>query len=199
MKRTTIITFFCAVFFALIFIQLNCSNSPEHKTMTKDEQIVRGKYLVNVGACNKCHSPKVKTAKGMVPDTTRLLSGCPADEPMVNVDPRLLSNDQLDFVTRDFTEWFGPWGVSFTANLTPDQATGLGDWTPEIFVKAIRTGKHMGIGRPILDPMTWKFVAKLNDEDLNAIFAYLQSLPPIHNQVPDPIPPDKIAEVFKKK
>jgi hypothetical protein len=198
MKKNLFLMSFAICFLALIFIQLNCSQKPEQKTLTKDELIARGKYLVNLGACNKCHSPKVITAMGSVPDTSRLLSGHPASDPPVKIDPGLLKNEQLIFVTRDYTEWIGPWGVSFTANLTPDNETGLGTWTEDLFIKAIRSGKHMGIGRPILEPMTWKFLAKLKDEDLKSIFAYLQSLPAIHNQVPDPVPPDKMAFFVKK-
>ena len=53
------------------------------------------------------------------------------------------------------TAWAGPWGVSFTANLTPDKETGLGDWTEEMFIKTMRTGLHQGKGRPILPPMPY--------------------------------------------
>ena len=76
------------------------------------------------------------------------------------------------------TAWAGPWGVSFTANLTPDKETGLGDWTEEMFIKTMRTGRHQGKGRPILPPMPYQIVGTLTDEDLKAVFAYLQSLPP---------------------
>ena len=71
----------------------------------------------------------------------------------------------------------GPWGVSFTANLTPDKETGLGNWTEEMFITTMRTGRHQGKGRPILPPMPYQFIATLNDEDLKAVFAYLQSIP----------------------
>jgi hypothetical protein len=87
-----------------------------------------------------------------------------------------------------FTAWAGPWGISFTANLTPD-STGLGNWTPEMFIAAIRTGKHAGVGRPILPPMPWPQYRNFTDEDLRAIFAYLHSLKPVHNVVPQPVPP----------
>jgi hypothetical protein len=90
--------------------------------------------------------------------------------------------------------WFGPWGVSFSANLTPDKATGLGSWTEEMFMKAIRTGKHQGEGRPILPPMPWQDLRQMTDEDLKAVFAFLQSIPPIVNAVPDPIPPEKLPK-----
>ena len=83
----------------------------------------------------------------------------------------------------------GPWGVSFSANLTPDEETGIGDWTEEEFIGAVRTGTHRGIGRPILPPMPWFNLAMATDEDLQAIFAYLQSIPAVANQVPDAIEP----------
>jgi hypothetical protein len=87
------------------------------------------------------------------------------------------------------TSFVGPWGVSFTANLTPDKETGLGNWTEEMFMMALRTGRHEGKGRPILPPMPFQYVASLTDDDLKAVFAYLQSLPPVRNRVPAPIDP----------
>jgi hypothetical protein len=83
----------------------------------------------------------------------------------------------------------GPWGTSFAANLTPDKASGLGGWTVDQFIKTMRTGKHLGVGRPILPPMPWFDVAVLRDADLKALFAYLRSVKPISNAVPAPLPP----------
>jgi hypothetical protein len=87
------------------------------------------------------------------------------------------------------TAWAGPWGVSFTANLTQDPETGLGTWTEETFVQALKTGKHMGLGRPILPPMPWPMYGQLDEADLRAIFAYLKTVPPIKNRVPEPLSP----------
>jgi hypothetical protein len=87
------------------------------------------------------------------------------------------------------TAWAGPWGVSYTANLTPDRNTGIGIWTEDMFIKSMRNGKHMGTSRTILPPMPWPWYAKMRDEELKAIFAYLKSIPPIQNHVPDPLPP----------
>ena len=89
------------------------------------------------------------------------------------------------------TAWSGPWGVSFTANLTPDTLTGLrsGVWTEALFIKALRTGKHMGTARDILPPMPWQFIGELSDDNLKAIWAYLGTIPAITNHVPDPIDP----------
>jgi hypothetical protein len=54
-------------------------------------------------------------------------------------------------------------------------------------VRAIRTGRHWGQSRPILPPMPWQVYSQMTDEDLRAIFAYLRTVPPIRNQVPDPV------------
>ena len=93
----------------------------------------------------------------------------------------------------------GPWGISYPANLTPDKETGTGNWTAERFIKILRTGKHLGEGRPILPPMPWENYAKLKDQDLKDIFAYLQSLKAISNKVPDPTTPDEFAKMMTKK
>lgn len=87
------------------------------------------------------------------------------------------------------TAFSGPWGVSFTANLTPDPDTGLGRWSAENFIGALRTGRHLGVGRPIMPPMPWPNYAQMTDDDLKALFAFLQSIPAIRNRVPDWIPP----------
>ncbi len=151
--------------------------------------IDHGRYLVVIGGCDDCHSPKVYTEQGPIPDTTRLLSGHPADEALPAVPDDLLSPDKWVVATNShFTAWVGPWGVSFAANLTPD-ASGLEPWTKEMFIQAMRTGKHMGQGRPILPPMPWPNFAQMTDEDLGHVYDYLRSLKPVRNAVPQPIPP----------
>ena len=87
------------------------------------------------------------------------------------------------------TAWAGPWGVSFTTNLTPDRATGIGAWSEQNFVDAIRNGKKSGSGRDLLPPMPWRMYAQLTDDDLKAIYAYLMTIPAISNRVPNAIPP----------
>jgi hypothetical protein len=186
------------VFAVMILIQAGCSNSQEKKVLTKEEQMQRGKYLVDIGGCNHCHSPKVMTEMGPVPDTTRLLSGNPQDQPVVNVDPAMLNSKMWIHTNMNLTAWIGPWGLSYAANLTPDPETGLGNWTEDLFIKALRNGKHMGVGRPILPPMPWQDIGKLTDEDLKAVFTYLHSIPAINNKVPDPVPPDMISSLMKK-
>jgi hypothetical protein len=90
----------------------------------------------------------------------------------------------------DLTAAAGPWGVSFAANLTPD-ATGLGNWTLDNFVKALKHGKYKGIdaARDLLPPMPWQNFATMSDEDLEAMFEYLKTIRPVNNLVPAAIVP----------
>lgn len=198
MKKQFIFASLIFSFFVMIFLQFNCSSNEGKKPMTEAEMVAHGKYLVNLGGCNDCHSPKIFTRMGPMPDTTRLLSGHPADSKLNKIDTTVTDSKWV-YTSMDNTTWVGPWGVSFTANLTPDGPTGTGNWTADIFIKAMRTGKHMGFGRNLLPPMPWQGIGQLKDDDLKAIFAYLHSLPPIKNQVPDPIPPNMIAQVVNMK
>jgi hypothetical protein len=155
-------------------------------------EFARGKYLVEYGGCGDCHTPKVMTAKGPVPDSTRMLSGHPATAPVPPIPAGVLGPAPTQWgalTNSDLTAWAGPWGVSFAANLTPDKVTGLGNWTADLFIKTMRTGKHLGVGRPVLPPMPVNDIAMLTDGDLKAMFAYLKSLKPLVNAVPQPIAP----------
>jgi hypothetical protein len=88
------------------------------------------------------------------------------------------------------TAFAGPWGVTFAANLTPDKNTGLGIWDEAMFVQTMRAGKHWGQGRPIQPPMPWQAYGKMTDEDLKSVFAYLRSIPAVHNYVPEYAAPE---------
>ena len=144
--------------------------------------IERGKYLVLVGGCNDCHTPFKMGPTGPERDMARLLSGTP--ETIQFSPPPKPEGSWVWFGDPTATAFAGPWGVCFAHNLTPDMETGLGAWTADIFIQAMRTGKHMGKGEPILPPMPWEGIGQIPDEDLKAIFAYLQSIPPIRNQAP---------------
>ncbi len=146
-----------------------------------------GRYLVTVMGCNDCHTPYKMGKTGPEPDMTRMLSGHP--EGMKLPPPPKLDPPWGMAGTLTNTAWAGPWGISYTSNLTPDQNTGIGIWTEDMFIKSMRTGKHMGTSRTILPPMPWPWYGKMRDEELKSIFAYLKSIPPIHNRVPDPTPP----------
>ncbi|MGE0462974.1 MAG: cytochrome c [Vicinamibacterales bacterium] len=150
--------------------------------------VEHGAYMVKTKGCHDCHTPWVMGPKGPAPDMTRALTGHPADLKMP-APPELPPGPWLWVGAATNTAFAGPWGVSFTANLTPDKETGLGDWTEEMFIKTMRTGLHQGKGRPVLPPMPWSVYGQLTDNDLKDLFAYLQSLKPVHNRVPAPIDP----------
>lgn len=159
--------------------------------MTKEDSIKRGEYLSHIMGCNDCHTPKIMTEKGPALDMSRLLSGHPADEPLPAItDKKMIGPGQWVLFNQGQTSATGPWGTSFSANLTPDD-TGMGAWSFENFEQAIRKGKFKGIdgGRMIMPPMPWQNYAAINDEDLANLWIYLKSIKPVKNVVPAYIPP----------
>ena len=180
-----------ACFFVAVIISCNQAEShadSEVAAISQDSLIKRGNFLVSSMGCNDCHSPKVFGPNGPEPDTSRLLSGHPANAPLPKFDTSTLRSWVL--FTPDLTAAVGPWGVSFAANLTPD-SSGIGAWTEAQFFRAIREGKSKGLegNRMLLPPMPWFNYALLSDHDLRAIFTYLKSIKPVKNMVPLPIPP----------
>jgi len=157
------------------------------------EQAARGKYLVSTSGCMDCHTPMKMGPNGPEWDLSRTLSGHPEDLKMPPV-PALPPGPWLVVSGATNTAFAGPWGVSFSANLTPDPDTGLGQWTVQDFKNTIRTGRHLGRGRPVLPPMPIPMYRNFTDADLEAIFTYLQSIPAISNRVPEPLPPPASAE-----
>ena len=181
--------------FCLLF--LACNSNKKEQTVEDDylpaeevaiDPIKRGEHLVNAIGCHDCHTPKKFTERGMELDTSRLLSGHPADEALGEYDPKTAQSYIL--FTMGLTATRGPWGASFAANLTPDD-TGIGSWTEAQFMTAIRKGLYKGLegSRPLLPPMPWESYKNLPDDDLKAIFAYLKSIPAVENVVPAYLPP----------
>jgi mono/diheme cytochrome c family protein len=172
-----------------LFLIPNALFATEKKAASgKKTMVERGLYLVTLGGCNDCHTPKKMTPHGPAPDEALLLSGQPANEKLPEVPPNILGPDKWGAITNNnLTAWVGPWGISYASNLSPDRETGTGAWNEELFITILRTGKFMASGRSILPPMPWYDLAKLTDADLKAIFAYLQSLKPVKNQVPAPV------------
>ena len=158
------------------------------RTAADPAPVERGKYLVSAMGCHDCHTPWRVGPQGPEPDMSRALTGHPAGLVMPP-PPKLAEGPWVAVIGATNTAWAGPWGVSFTANLTPDKETGLGNWNAEMFIAAMRTGRQQGKGRPILPPMPWSMIRNLTDDDLRSIFAYLQSLEPVRNRVPQPVDP----------
>lgn len=161
-------------------------------TSAEAARIARGAYLVRTMGCNDCHTPHVMGPNGPGPDMSRALTGHPSD---LQMPPAPVLNGPWTWAAAGTnTAFSGPWGVSFTANLTPDPETGLGRWTEEMFIATMRTGRHQGKGRPVLPPMPVSMLAALDDADIKAVFAYLQSLRPVRNRVPAPIDPPEATQ-----
>lgn len=158
----------CAVVLALSPSAAS-QEGPAKDTRSKAELVEHGAYLTTLMGCQDCHTPGFFYG---APDVRRQLSG-----------------SELG--------WQGPWGVTYAANLTPDPDTGLGRWTDEQVKTAIRTGLRpdKSIIRP---PMPWQNYAKLHDEDVDAIVAYLRSIPPVKHQEPKALPPgaEALGPVF---
>ena len=151
------------------------------------DRVARGEYLVKIMGCNDCHTPWHVGPNGPEPDMTRMLSGHPEQ-----IGPLPNHKAPEPFVWSGFgtnTAFSGPWGVSYAFNLTPEQNTGLGIWTEDMFVTTIRTGRHMGTSRPINPPMPWPMYRNATDEDLKSIYAYLRTIKPIVNHVPEYVAP----------
>jgi mono/diheme cytochrome c family protein len=128
-----------------------------------DAQVARGKYLVNVIGCNDCHTPGALLGK---PDMAKFLGG-----------------SDVAFMVPGLGAFLGP-------NLTPDDATGLGKWTPEQIVTAFTTGKTPD-GRILAPVMPYQNFANMTPADAQAVALYLKSLPPISHQVPGPFGPNE--------
>ncbi|HUS30363.1 MAG TPA: c-type cytochrome [Kofleriaceae bacterium] len=181
---------------ALVGAQAACkSDSAPAKgadpALAKRAEIERGQHLVMTSGCHDCHTPLKMGPNGPEPDFSRELSGHPHD--FIVPPPPASSGPWVASILATNTAWAGPWGVSFTRNLTPDKETGLGSWTKQMFIDTIRNGRHMGVGRPLLPPMPFPMYKHMTDDELGAVFAYLQSLPPIKNAVPEPLPPQQAS------
>ncbi|MBI5718399.1 MAG: c-type cytochrome [Burkholderiales bacterium] len=151
-------------------------------------KVARGKYLVSTAGCHDCHTPWHLGPKGPEPDMSRALSGHPEQLQMPPA-PTLPEGPWATVTGITNTAFAGAWGVSFTANLTPDADTGIGSWTVRDFTQTIRSGKHMGRGREVLPPMPIQVYNNFTDADLESIYAYLRTIPPVKNRVPEPRPP----------
>lgn len=163
----------------------------EKKQISKDSLIKNGAYLVTILGCNDCHSPKRIGAQGPEVIPELMLSGFQSSSQLPRMPVEALKNGWSLFYP-DLTASVGPWGVSFAANLTPDE-TGIGNWSLEQFKIAMTKGKSKGLenGRPLLPPMPTQNYANMKDADVEAIYAYLMSVSPVKNVVPVNIPPSQ--------
>jgi mono/diheme cytochrome c family protein len=151
------------VHLALVLAALLCAGATARAQQASPAQLARGKYLVEFGGCNDCHTPGYFLGK---PDMSRYLSG---------------SDVGLEIPGA---------GVFVGPNLTPDKQTGLGDWSRDQIVAALQTGLRPD-GRVLSPIMPWPAFAKLTKADAGAIADYLLSLPPVSSKAPGPFGPSE--------
>lgn len=200
MKRLTLLICSC-LFMLLVFMgacadegatENNASDSANTANLYGGEfetELAWGEHLVITGGCGDCHTPKKMGPNGPESDMTLALSGHPSQMPAPPISQAEAAQKGLA-VTQTLTAWVGPWGVSFTGNITSD-STGIGNWTLEQFTRVLREGKFKGLenGRPIMPPMPIEATMHYTDKEIKAIFQYLKSTKPIKNVVPAYQPP----------
>lgn len=172
----------------LIFLY-SCSQTQKkevknEESISNDSLLKRGEYLVTIMACGDCHSPKMMTEQGLVPNPDLTLSGNPSDKKFKDINPALTKT--MAIYSQEGTASVGPWGISYAANITSDP-TGIGRWTQEQFNRAMQQGKYMGQenSRTLQPPMPWLSYGVLTEVDLKAIFTFLKSTKPVRNVPPD--------------
>jgi len=114
-----------------------------------NDKLKRGFYLATIGHCMECHTPF--GASG--------------------------GQDFKDSLGKGGREFPGPWGVSKSRNITSHKTAGVGDWTDAEIKTAITQGKRKD-GTPLKGPMGYQYYAKMTDADLDAVIAYLRTVPP---------------------
>jgi hypothetical protein len=179
---------FTAVIVAVITALVACTDSSGETqksiTISQDSLVKRGEYLVTIAGCDDCHTPKKMGPMGPEPDMDLRLSGYRSSVPFPKVDTNIIKQGWA-LVNPELTGWAGPWGASFTANITSDE-TGIGNWSYGQFKKAFTQGKWKGLEgtRPLMPPMPWQNYSHMAEEDVKAIFTYLKSTKPIKNVEP---------------
>lgn len=144
-----------------------CNAAAADSAATDSDPVARGKYLVTVTDCGGCHTGGALAGN---PDPKRYLAGS---------DIGFGGSAPMGAMTG---------GVVYPTNLTADEETGLGRWTDQEIIRAIRQGKSRD-GRDLVPIMPWPSYSVLSDADVKAIVAYLRSVPPVRFQAPRNVKP----------
>ncbi len=168
MKKALAFSTFILLLLGAIYLS-SCNNSTSETTVNNQEDslkkvIARGEYLaVHVSACIHCHSNRdfTKYAGPTIPGTEGG-GGQKFDHSILEAIP----------------------GTVYSRNITPDPETGIGNWTDDEILRAITQGisKNGDTLFPLMPYATFNRMAK---DDLLSIIAYLRTLKPIKNKVPD--------------
>lgn len=124
----------------------------------KSDQLKYGEYLTTAASCIVCHTP---ASKGKL---------------------------DLQMAYAGGREFQMPAGMLRSMNITPDKKTGIGNWTQQDFVRRFKAYSQEEAVSSVKKEdyntiMPWTMYAEMDEEDLAAIYVYLQSLKPIKNEV----------------
>lgn len=178
----------------LLLVSLGCGSSDPADTpvsLTEQQLLERGKYLVTIGGCNDCHTPKSMTPTGPADDTAHYLAGY-VGEPMDLGDFDIMNSPPGTFLyvmSANMTGFASMMGTAYSANITPDPS-GIGAFTLDDFKRAFQQGKYRGQenGRPLADIMPWRAYAHMDSSDVRAIYTYLmKGVKPVSNVPPPPV------------
>lgn len=113
-----------------------------------DDPVAYGAYLAEIGHCMECHTPR-------------------DDQGHLDFD-RLGAGGQI---------FPGPWGESASPNITPHPKVGIGEWSDAEIKRAITQGISRN-GQKLQPPMGFAYYAGISDEDMDALIAWLRTVPP---------------------
>jgi len=142
----------------------------EQDLEAKKDMVRRGEYLATICGCAICHSP-YRDDNTMI-DRFKYAGG-----------------QKFEVV---------PFGTFVSYNLTSDKDTGLGNWTDEQIKTFVTRGVRRDGSRTMPFPMPWPNFANMKPDDLNALVAFLRSLPPVSNRVPDARVPNIVSYLVGK-
>jgi mono/diheme cytochrome c family protein len=141
------------------FIGPRARATTNHQFERTPERLARGRYLVTgLAGCENCHSPKDWTTHGAPNQPGKELSGQVV--PIPELPGRIVAS-----------------------NLTPDPATGAGQWSDDEIARAIREGIGHD-GRTIFPMMPYPAYRVISDDDVESMVAYIRSVPPVNNPLP---------------
>jgi mono/diheme cytochrome c family protein len=174
MKKFTVIlpAFILAILFVSA-VALPAGASPH----PQDDPVAHGKYIATIAGCTSCHTP-LKAEYNQPPQNLTLeqIQNIAFDERAAHDTDKLLSGGRLFDL--------GPAGTVFTLNITPDKETGIGTWTDDQIRIAVKTGIDHN-GKVLFPVMPYHVYNGMADTDLNAVIAYLHSVGPVSNKVPE--------------
>ena len=190
--------FYILILLVTVFLIATFQELYASKDVDKEIKVKMGEILSEEFGCVDCHSPKILINDQILIDEKKMFSGHPQGNKLPDFPPEIVGPGKWrGLYTTDMTAWGGPWGISYSANLTPDKETGIGKWSEQNFISVIKLGIHSSLARKMMPPMPWNDISRLNDDELGAIFAYLKSLKPVKNKVPESSPYNSHEDLAK--